>query len=64
MKEKLTVVKVGGKVVEDDASLLLLLSDFAAIEGKKFDKKIAFGDTEGDKPMLNFANESHFQFFQ
>ena len=35
MKEKLTVVKVGGKVVEDDASLQLLLSDFAAIEGKK-----------------------------
>lgn len=34
-----------------------------AIEGKKFDKKIAFGDTSGDKPMLNFANESHFRFF-
>ena len=35
MKEKLTIIKVGGKVVEDDASLRLLLSDFAAIEGKK-----------------------------
>ena len=34
-----------------------------AISDKKFDKKIAFGDTDGDKPMLNFANESHFQFF-
>jgi len=34
-----------------------------AIAGKKFDKKIAFGDTDGDKPMLNFANESHFRFF-
>lgn len=35
MKEKLTIVKVGGKVVEDDTSLCLLLSDFAAIDGKK-----------------------------
>lgn len=34
-----------------------------AIAGKKFDKKIAFGDTSGDKPMLNFADESHFRFF-
>ncbi len=34
-----------------------------AIEGEKFDKKIAFGDTEGDKQMLNFADESHFRFF-
>lgn len=35
MKEKLTIIKVGGKVVEDDTSLQLLLSDFAAIKGKK-----------------------------
>lgn len=35
----------------------------SAIDGKKFDKKIAFGDTNGDKPMLNFVNESHFRFF-
>lgn len=34
-----------------------------AIDGKKFDKKIAFGDTSSDKPMLNFANEGHFRFF-
>ena len=34
-----------------------------AISDQKFDKKIAFGDTDGDKPMLNFANESHFRFF-
>lgn len=33
------------------------------IEGKKFDKIIAFGDTSGDKEMLAFANESHFKFF-
>lgn len=35
MKEKLTIIKVGGKVVEDDASLHLLLSSFASVSGKK-----------------------------
>ena len=35
MKEKLTIVKVGGAVVEDDAQLAQLLKDFSAIEGKK-----------------------------
>ena len=35
MKQKLTVVKVGGAVVEDEAQLNLLLKDFSAIEGKK-----------------------------
>lgn len=34
-----------------------------AIEGKKYDKKIAFGDTSGDLPMLNWADEGHYQFF-
>ena len=33
------------------------------IEGKKFDKIIAFGDTSGDKPMLSLAHESHYRFF-
>lgn len=33
--EKLTVVKVGGAVVEDEAQLARLLSDFSAIEGRK-----------------------------
>lgn len=33
--EKLTIVKVGGAVVEDEAQLTQLLKDFAAIEGKK-----------------------------
>lgn len=32
---KLTVIKVGGKIVEDEATLAQLLSDFAAIEGAK-----------------------------
>ena len=33
--EKITIVKVGGAVVEDEAQLTQLLNDFAAIEGKK-----------------------------
>lgn len=35
MKEKLTVIKVGGKIVEEEATLHRLLDDFAAIEGYK-----------------------------
>lgn len=35
MKEKLTIVKVGGAVVEDEAQLLQLLKDFSAIKGCK-----------------------------
>ena len=35
MKEKITIVKVGGAVVEDEAQLAQLLKDFCAIEGKK-----------------------------
>ena len=35
MKEKLTIVKVGGAVVEDETQLAQLLKDFSAIPGKK-----------------------------
>jgi acetylglutamate kinase len=35
MKEKVTVVKVGGAVVEDEAQLTQLLKNFSAIEGRK-----------------------------
>ena len=35
MKEKLTIVKVGGAVVEDEFQLAQLLKDFSAIEGRK-----------------------------
>ena len=35
MKEKLTLVKVGGAIVEDEAQLTQLLKDFSAIEGRK-----------------------------
>ena len=35
MKEKITVIKVGGKIVEEEATLAALLDRFAAIEGRK-----------------------------
>lgn len=35
MREKLTVIKVGGKIVEEEATLRQLLNDFAAIVGHK-----------------------------
>jgi acetylglutamate kinase len=35
MKEKLTVVKVGGKIVEEEGTLRALLDDFAKIDGRK-----------------------------
>ena len=34
-----------------------------ALQGRKFDKTIAFGDTSGDREMLSWADESHFEFF-
>ncbi len=33
------------------------------LQGRKYDKIIAFGDTAGDQAMLNWADESHFRFF-
>ena len=35
MKEQLTIIKVGGKIVEEEDSLQRLLTDFACIPGKK-----------------------------
>ena len=35
MKEKLTIVKVGGAIVEDEVQLAQLLKDFSAIDGYK-----------------------------
>lgn len=34
-RQPITVVKVGGAVVEDEAQLTQLLADFSAIEGRK-----------------------------
>ncbi|MBB4804787.1 HAD superfamily hydrolase (TIGR01490 family) [Chryseobacterium defluvii] len=33
------------------------------IDKSKYDKIVAFGDTSGDKHMLKWANEGHYQFF-
>ncbi|GEN68494.1 HAD-IB family hydrolase [Chryseobacterium sp. WG14] len=33
------------------------------INDSRYDKIIAFGDTSGDRPMLKWANEGHYQFF-
>ena len=33
------------------------------ISDKKYDKTIAFGDTSGDKQMLDWANEGQLKFF-
>ncbi|MBR3455203.1 MAG: acetylglutamate kinase [Bacteroidaceae bacterium] len=33
--EKLTIIKVGGKIVEDEDTLQQLINDFSAIEGRK-----------------------------
>ena len=35
MKEKLTIIKVGGKIVEEEDSLCQLLTAFTAVEGHK-----------------------------
>ena len=35
MKEKLTIIKVGGKIVEEEDSLRQLLAAFTAVEGNK-----------------------------
>lgn len=35
MKQKLTIIKVGGKIVEEPSTLAALLRDFAAIDGYK-----------------------------
>ena len=35
MKDRLTIVKVGGKIVEEPSSLSRLLADFSAIDGFK-----------------------------
>ena len=35
MKEKLTIIKVGGKIVEEPETLAALLRDFSTVEGYK-----------------------------
>lgn len=49
-----------GKNCNGEEKLLRIKKE---IENYKFDKTIAFGDTSGDRVMLNWANEGHYQFF-
>ena len=35
----------------------------AAVKDRKYDKIIAFGDTSGDREMMDWADESQFKFF-
>ena len=49
--DQLTIIKVGGKIVEDEASLQQFISDFAAIEDKKI---LVHG---GGRSATKFATE-------
>lgn len=49
-----------GKNCNGSEKLNRILSEIA---GKKYDKTIGFGDTDGDKEMLNWVDEQQFKFF-
>ena len=57
MKEKLTVIKVGGKIVEEEATLHRLLDDFAAIKGYKV--LVHGGGRSATKVAAQLGIESH-----
>ena len=62
MKEKLTVVKVGGAVVEDEAQLKQLLKDFAAIAENPFDSDSLIADIQRsyDLDIENMEEEDEY----
>lgn len=57
MKDKITVVKVGGAVVEDEAQLSRLLADFKGIEGNKV--LVHGGGRRATKIAAQLGIESH-----
>ena len=57
MKERITIVKVGGAVVEDEQQLSQLLKDFAAIEGRKV--LVHGGERRATKVAAALGIESH-----
>jgi len=57
MKEKLTIVKVGGAVVEDDVQLTQLLHDFSAIPGRKL--LVHGGGRKATKTAERLGIETH-----
>src|SRR5574344_1524613 len=57
MKKKLTVVKVGGAVVEDEQQLSQLLKDFSAVEGAKI--LVHGGGRRATKMAARMGVETH-----
>lgn len=57
MKQQLTIVKVGGAIVEDEQQLAQLLRDFSAIEGKKV--LVHGGGRRATKVAAALGIESH-----
>src|SRR5574344_1471930 len=57
MKQKLTIVKVGGAVVEDPEQLAALLDNFSAISGKKV--LVHGGGRRATKIAAQLGIESH-----
>ena len=57
MKEKITIIKVGGKIVEENETLMQLLDLFAAIEGPKV--LIHGGGRSATKIAAKLGIESH-----
>lgn len=60
MKERITIVKVGGAVVEDEQQLSQLLKDFAAIEGRKV--LVHGGGRRATKVAAALGIESHMVY--
>lgn len=57
MKEKITIIKVGGKIVEENETLMQLLDLFAAVEGPKV--LIHGGGRSATKIAAKLGIESH-----
>lgn len=57
MKEKLTIVKVGGAVVEDEEQLRQLISDFSSISGRKL--LVHGGGRKATKTAERLGIETH-----
>ena len=57
MKEKLTLIKVGGKIVEEETTLYKLLDDFAALKDTKV--LVHGGGRSATKQAERLGIESH-----
>ena len=59
-KDDVFTGKFVGKNCNGREKLVRIQSEIA---GKKYDKSIGFGDTDGDKEMLKWVDEQQFKFF-